>query len=135
MKLRHVIGFRVSRLNDRKVTIAGKIARLSLKLRPEGIVQSEDLVEEIVTKPSPKRIPEEKIQHEATIRVVPSPRKRATKQPERETIPLQPAAPKPLKVIRRRREEAPKIFETPPKTLPKAMLEGIDLNSESDSEN
>jgi hypothetical protein len=135
MKLRHVTGFRVSRLNNTKVTIAGKIALLSLKLRPEGIGQAENLVEEIVTKPSPKRIPEEKMQHEATIRVVPSPRKRQTARPKIETAPVKADTPKPLKVIRRRREEAPRIFETPPKTLPKAMLEGIDLNSELDSEN
>ncbi len=32
--------------------------------------------------------------------------------------------PKPLKIIRRRREEAPKIFETTVKVFPKAMLEG-----------
>ncbi|MEJ2715824.1 MAG: hypothetical protein P8182_01595 [Deltaproteobacteria bacterium] len=33
--------------------------------------------------------------------------------------------PKPLKVIRRRRAEEPKVFETIPKAFPRAMLEGI----------
>jgi hypothetical protein len=36
-----------------------------------------------------------------------------------------PPPPKPLKVIRRRKAEEPKVFETPPRSFPKAMLEGI----------
>jgi hypothetical protein len=36
-----------------------------------------------------------------------------------------PPIAKPLKVIRKRREQAPKVFETAPKPVPQAMLEGI----------
>ena len=46
-------------------------------------------------------------------------------KPEEEIAAIVSAPPKPLKVIRRRGEQAPKVFETPPRTVPLAMLEGI----------
>lgn len=56
--------------------------------------------------------------------------KKETVRPKVPDIAQEP--PKPLKVIRRRREEAPKVFETPPRTVPIAMLEGISLESDED---
>lgn len=42
---------------------------------------------------------------------------------------------KPLKVIRRRGEQAPKIFETTAKQLPRAMLEGVGFDFEAEDSN
>ncbi len=47
-------------------------------------------------------------------------------------LATQPA--KPLKVIRRRREEAPIVFETASKDFPKAMLEGIKSDHEEETD-
>jgi hypothetical protein len=66
------------------------------------------------------------------VKVVPTPRKRQRKVPEATTA--KPASPpKPLKVIRRRRgEEEQKVFETDPRSIPKAMLAGIVKPSKDD---
>ncbi len=69
------------------------------------------------------------------IQVVPTPRKRQPRIPEPPLESVVSATPKPIKVIRRRAEEAPKIFETAPKTVPKAMLEGVKLLLEEEGEN
>jgi hypothetical protein len=53
--------------------------------------------------------------------------------PETKTKPAPP--PKLLKVIRRRGEQPPKVFETVTRTFPKAMLEGIKISREEDTEN
>jgi hypothetical protein len=50
-------------------------------------------------------------------------------------VDVQPAVSeplKPLKVIRRRGEEAPKVFVTPPKSVPEAMMEGVGAASEEE---
>jgi hypothetical protein len=60
--------------------------------------------------------------------------KSSRKPPEENVAAIVSAPPKPLKVIRRRREEAPKVFETPPKTVPLAMLEGIAAGPNDDVE-
>jgi len=46
-----------------------------------------------------------------------------------------PDEPRPLKVIRRRREEEPKVFETAAKLFPKAMLEGVKVTTDQNGEN
>lgn len=67
--------------------------------------------------------------------VVPTPRKRQPRIPEPQVESIAPPIPKPIKVIRRRAEEAPKVFETAPKVLPKAMLEGVKLLVEEEGDN
>ena len=62
----------------------------------------------------------------AIVKVIPAKEKRTRRKPEIEAAPVVAEAPKPLKVIRRRKEEAPNVFETGPRTVPRAMLEGID---------
>jgi hypothetical protein len=62
------------------------------------------------------------------VTVIPTPRKPRVRTPRLEveeaaSVPVN----KPLKVIRRRREETPKVFETTAKSFPRAMLEGIDI--------
>lgn len=75
---------------------------------------------------------------EVTQKVIPPPEEKpkpvepAKSAPETRD-PLVPP-PKPLKVIRRRRAEEPKIFETAPKSFPRAMLEGIKLTPEEKGE-
>lgn len=136
MKHRRAISFKVQRLNDIKLKITGKVPRLlSAKMKPAAAVEEEAPAEAIAIKPSAESAQTAQLPYEAVITVVPTPRQREIRPQRVKAAPLEPAAPKPLKVIRRRREEAPKIFETPPKTLPKAMLEGIDLDPEADADN
>jgi hypothetical protein len=45
-----------------------------------------------------------------------------------------PPSPKLLKVIRRRGEQAPKVFETTASRFPEAMLKGLKMNREEDFE-
>jgi len=71
-------------------------------------------------------------QHAVQVTVVPSPRKRQARVPEVKTQPPRP--PKLIKVIRRRGEQAPKVFETVTETFPKAMLEGAKVELEEDEE-
>ena len=87
-----------------------------------------------------------------TVKQAPKPRRSVKKPPEatrsvspaREEKPVEPAKkqkpvevdarlvppPKPLKVIRRRRAEEPKVFETAPKSFPRAMLAGVKVTPE-----
>lgn len=67
---------------------------------------------------------------DVVVKVLPTPRKRERKPPKSEVLQPVDPTPKPLKVIRRRREEEPKVFETQPKTLPDAMLEGSKVVSD-----
>jgi hypothetical protein len=136
MKHRRAISFKVQRLNDIKLKVTGNVPRLlSVKLKPAAAVEEEAPAEAISVKPSAESAQIAQLPSQAVITVVPTPRKREIRPQRVEATPLEPAAPKPLKVIRRRKEEAPKIFETPPKTVPKAMLEGIDLDPEGDTDN
>jgi hypothetical protein len=74
----------------------------------------------------PERPARPEIPAHVAVKVIPTPRKRETKQAEAVVQPP-PELPttRPLKVIRKRREEAPKIFETIATTVPQAMLAGI----------
>jgi hypothetical protein len=67
------------------------------------------------------------------VKVIPPPKKRQPRIPKQE--PAAPPVPVALKVIRRRREQAPKVFEKTVKSFPKGMLEGVDLQSEELEEN
>jgi len=135
-RCRRAISFKAPVLNKRMIKVAGKVPRLpSLRVKPVAAVREVEPVEKGAIKRSPEPMPSVEPPTEALVTVVPTPRKRAIRPQRAKAAPVEPAAPKPLKVIRRRREEAPKIFETPPKSLPKAMLEGIDLEPETDAEN
>lgn len=136
LERRWVQGFKVPVLNKRKIKVSGKVPRLSLlKLWPNAAVGEETPLEAVATKRPSEPAQPPKPPSSARTKVVPAPKKEETR-PQRAKAPtLEPVAPKPLKVIRRRREEAPKVFETPPKIVPKAMLEGIDLDRETDAEN
>jgi hypothetical protein len=131
--------YKVPNLVHRKVKAEGRVPRiLVLRSRSVAIEQEPEPVEppssELLTvgeeqAPRPATVEELPAKHVVT--VVPTPRKtraRIPKQEEEKAAPV--AAPKPLKVIRRRREESPKVFETIPKSFPKAMLEGVDIDVE-----
>ncbi len=66
------------------------------------------------------------------IRVLPPPESKRRKRREVEATPAPPPPPKPLKVIRRRKEEAPKVFETSAESIPEAMLHGIELSRDEE---
>jgi len=135
MRCRRAVSFKAPVLNKRMIKVVGKVPRLpSLRVKPVAAVREEEPVEAGAIRRSPEPMPVVEPPTEALVTVVPTPRKREIRPQRAKPAPVEPAAPKPLKVIRRRREEAPKIFETPPKTLPKAMLEGIDLEPETDAE-
>lgn len=78
--------------------------------------------------------PDAKLAGEIRTKAAPAAPKRSVKAPKADVTPMVSAPPKPLKVIRRRGEQAPKIFETPPKTVPLAMLEGISYRPDEDAE-
>ncbi len=69
------------------------------------------------------------------VKVIPTPdtKRRRPVKPQKETT--EPVATKPLKIIRRRREEAPKVFETAPMPVPKAMLAGIKVSEKDATDN
>jgi len=71
--------------------------------------------------PEPAQIPASQV----TIKVIPTPKKRHSRTPEIDVEPLVPQEPKPLKVIRRRAAQEPKVFETEARLFPEAMLEGV----------
>jgi len=76
---------------------------------------------------------EEQRAAEPESKIAPGKPKRSSRAVNREaTPPVISEPPKPLKVIRRRGEQAEKVFETPPKTFPQAMLEGIRYRPDED---
>lgn len=94
-----------------------------------------ELVEAPVEVETPKEIAAEALNpqpaapepREVPVKVLPPREKRQRRAPKVEDAPAAPPTPKPLKVIRRRKEEAPKIFETPPKEFPEAILSAFHL--------
>jgi hypothetical protein len=71
---------------------------------------------------------------EVVVTVVPTPRKRQTNSPRPEPESAVSSGPKLVKVIRRRREQAPIVFETAKSSVPEAMLKGVKTDSEEDGE-
>ena len=136
---------RISSLKKTKIKLGGKISELiSTKLHKVKVRQEtrESPVEEHELDIMQKRVPLEtapehvipKIEDEeakipdVNVQIVPTP----VKKPRSAKIELAVSTAKPLKVIRRRREEAPKIFETTSKDFPKSMLEGIKSGHEEE---
>jgi hypothetical protein len=96
----------------------------------EAPVEPETPKEVMVEAPSPR--PPAAKPREVPVQVIPPRRKRERRAPKVEEAPAPPPTPKPLKVIRRRKEEAPKVFETPPKEFPEAILSGFHLRPDDD---
>lgn len=103
---------------------------------PEPVPPVEPEIQQVKSEPREAVAPKP-----AKTRQVPEKRSKAVSQvdSQKREAPVEKAPviaqdpPKPLKVIRRRREQAPKVFETPPKTVPLAMLEGISLGTDEDA--
>lgn len=126
---------KIPKLTSKIVRVGGRVPKtLVLKSRSAEIVEEQELAQQPLPTPLPvveeqaRPAPIEEPPAKHVVTVIPTPRRtraRAPKPEEKEAAPI--AAPKPLKVIRRRREESPKVFETVAKSLPRAMLEGIDI--------
>jgi hypothetical protein len=99
----------------------------------QAVIKEEPPIPVVELKPSEPEAPEASA--DVKIQVVPTPRKRQPRIPEPQVESAVSATPKPIKVIRRRAEEAPKVFETAPKTVPKAMMEGVKLLMDEEGEN
>ncbi len=129
---------RISSLKKTKIKLGGKISEListklhKVKMRHEtrespveehelDIMQKSVPLETTPEHVIPKIEDEEVKIPDVNVQIVPTPVKK-TRSPK---IELAVNTAKPLKVIRRRREEAPKIFETASRDFPKSMLEGI----------
>jgi len=84
--------------------------------------------------PAASRQPEEEQRAaEKGSKIAPRKPKRSSRPVKREATPPDISEPpKPLKVIRRRGEQAQKVFETPPMMIPQAMLEGIQYQPDDD---
>jgi len=132
---------RIPKIIKKKVRAEGRVPRiLVLKSRSAAIPEEPEPVQpplpESLTvvdehaQPAPfdRPAPIEELPAKHVVTVVPTPRKPRVRTPRLEveeaaSVPVH----KPLKVIRRRREETPKVFETTAKSFPRAMLEGIDI--------
>jgi hypothetical protein len=86
---------------------------------------------------TPEVKPAEKVTREVrevVVRVLATPKKRGPRVPKVEPAPAPPPEPKPLKVIRRRREEEPKVFETFARAYGDPMFRGFKAKSAGDEE-
>jgi hypothetical protein len=133
---------KIPKLIKKKIRAEGTVPRiLVLKSRSAAIPEELEPVQPRLPEPLAAVVPQQtqrepidrpapiaELPAKHVITVVPTPRKQRVRAPKLE---VEEAAPvpvsKPLKVIRRRREETPKVFETTAKTFPRAMLEGIDI--------
>jgi hypothetical protein len=132
---------RIPKLIKKKVRAEGTVPRM-LVLRSRSAATPEEpesaqpplpeplTVMEVQAQPAPsvRPAPVQELPAKHVVTVVPTPRKPRVRTPRLE-VEEAASAPvnKPLKVIRRRREETPKVFETTAKSFPRAMLEGIDI--------
>ncbi|AFM25237.1 hypothetical protein [Desulfomonile tiedjei] len=92
-------------------------------IREEKVI-SESASQQIAAEPKPAAIPITE-----TV-IIPTPVKR--RRIPKEELAAEPA--KPLKIIRRRREEEPKVFETSRHGVPKSMLEGTTIGLDEELE-
>jgi hypothetical protein len=99
----------------------------SVYIEPEASVFTEPYVE-----PPRKVVPE--IPSHVEVKLIPTPKKRGPRYAAAPEESSEPPVTKPLKVIRKRKAEAPKIFETDPRPMPQAMLVGIETESEDSNE-
>jgi hypothetical protein len=129
------VKLKIPRLDNRKVRVGGRIPSLlkATALLPKTVTVQEPVESEPhVIEQSLEAIEITALPKHVPVKVIPTPATRRTRLPKAEMEPAEPS--KPLKVIRRRREQAPKVFETPSGTFPKAMLEGISAESDESGE-
>ncbi|MGO9572577.1 MAG: hypothetical protein ACLP5H_34100 [Desulfomonilaceae bacterium] len=133
--------YKIPKLINKKVRAGGSVPKiLVLRSRSAAIVEEPEpvqpplpgpltvLEEQERPVPSARPAPIEALPHKHVVTVVPTPRKQRARRPKLDVDAVASApTPKPLKVIRRRRVETPKFFETTAKAFPRAMLEGIDI--------
>jgi hypothetical protein len=81
--------------------------------------------------PPRMELPSVEIPPHVQVQFIPTPKKRGPRSLSLAEEPNVPPVTKPLKIIRKRKEEAPKVFETEPKPVPQAMLEGIKTSQEN----
>jgi hypothetical protein len=117
---------KVPRLDNKRIRVGGRIPRIAKAraLCPKTITIEEPIqvAPQLTQQPVEVReIPA--FSRTVAVKVVPTPVRRKPRTPKIETAPA--ALAKPLKVIRRRGEQAPKVFETSATIVPRAMLEGI----------
>jgi hypothetical protein len=132
---------KIPKLIKKKVRAEGSVPRiLVLRSRSAAIPEEPEPVQppppepltvvEEQTQPAPndRPAPIEELPAKHEVTVVPTPRRQRVRTPRLE-VEEAPSVPvhKPLKVIRWRREETPKVFETKAKSFPRAMLEGINI--------
>lgn len=140
------VNSKVSNLKRTKIKLQGKISELfcpkSLKIKVEQETQEHPAVElepqreplpetDQIVPPEPKIPGIEDVEvrsADINVQIVPTP----VKRPRSPKIELTAKPSKPLKVIRRRREEPPKVFETASKDFPRSMLEGIKVGQEEE---
>ena len=135
-RMRHMRGFittlrvKISGLAGATVKVHASVPRLSsrqselvrFQAKPEPPTPAAPVSE---TPAVPKVV---ETARQVPVKVIPSPRKRQPRLPKPE--PEVPPVPVALKVIRRRREQAPKVFEKTVKSFPKGMLEGVELHTD-----
>jgi hypothetical protein len=129
------VKLKIPRLENKKVKVSGRIPRLvkARALLPTSVRVDEPAESEPhVIEQTFETIEISSLPKPVAVKVIPTPATRKARLPRVETESLEPS--KPLKGIRRRREQAPKVFETPSGTFPKAMLEGISVESDETGE-
>ncbi len=126
---------KIPRLANKKVRLEGRVPKiLVLRSRQIEIVEEPESVEEpapvVVTETRVEAPPAQEPRAVPVVRVVSTRKMPRARTPKVDAEAVAPAPiQKPLKVIRRRREQSPIVFETMPKSVPKAMLEGIDFEA------
>jgi hypothetical protein len=114
-------------LKNRRLKISGKMPRLvpvRLSAETRSVEPDAATAQTVEPIPEPLAAPVECVPQRVEVKVIPTPRKREP----RSVTPVVEASeiPKPLKVIRKRKEEAPKVIETVPRPMPQSMLAGIE---------
>jgi hypothetical protein len=123
VSIRRAVEFAMPSLRGKKIgilTVLPAIPPTQVSLRKRS--HKEDLQQPVE---SPRELPRVvEIPQAVPVKVIPEAgaKTRRAAKPREEASPA--IATKPLKVIRRRREEAPKVFETAPMPVPEAMLAG-----------
>jgi hypothetical protein len=130
-----MLGIKISGLAGRTVEVHATVPRLTA-MRSD--LSGARAAPEPATPPPPAEAPQMPVKKIETprsieVKVIPSPKKRQPRMPKQEQAA--PPVPVALKVIRRRREQAPKVFEKTVNSFPKGMLEGVDLQPEEWEEN
>jgi hypothetical protein len=104
-------------------TVSSVTASRTRRQRPEISL----LATPAVALPPPEIKENTKIPDHVQVQVIPTPKRRTEKAVTAPEEAVVAEESRPLKVIRRRREEAPKVIETEPKPFPHVILEGMGI--------